>query len=572
MMLENTKQKSFDEIVAASTLEELIWMNGFLSGTVKWRKNNGHSNLVSSELPVVANSKAKITILFGTETGNAKALAGKLGALASREGVIAKTISLDQYRTSGLAKEHLLLIIISTQGDGEPPPAAKKFYDFLHKTEENLSHLQYGVIALGDSSYPQFCQTGKEVDKKLHQLSARRLQEIQLCDTDFQDSAQSWFQQVLELIKKPKENSAEKPGTKPTKAGTRKKNYTGTILRNINLNDAGSEKQTHHIEIEVEEVSYLPGDSLGMIPQNPYSMVEAILKQVPISPEIRISYRDESCHLGDLLQNKINISHLPIRIIKRYSLIVERTIPEVPMSLYDLLKLYPLRDSAQIEAVVQVLDPITPRLYSICSSPSAHINEIHITVRRDEFFLDTEKRFGLCSNYLTAFSEGTQINFYIHPNNRFRLPPPGTDMIMIGAGTGIAPYRSFVAERAEQGISGNNWLFFGDQRFASDFLYQTEWQGYQETGVLARVNTAFSRDQQEKIYIQHRLKESGKIVYEWLESGASIYVCGARDPMSKDVERTLIELISEHGNKSPEEAEAFLQALEVSDRYLKDVY
>ena len=508
-MLEITKQKSFDEIVAASTLEELIWMNGFLSGTVKWRKNNGHSNSISSEQPVISNAKVKITIAFGTETGNAKVLAGKLGALATREGVVAKIISLDQYRTSGLAKEQLLLIVISTQGDGEPPPAAKKFYDFLHKTEESLSHLQYGVIALGDSSYPQFCQTGREVDKKLHQLSARRLQEIQLCDTDFEDSAQNWFQQVLALIKQPNENSTEKPGTKSIRAATRKKNYTGTILRNINLNDAGSEKQTHHIEIEVEEVSYLPGDSLGMIPQNPYSMVEAILKLISISPEVQISYREERGQLGDLLQNRLNIGHLPVRIIKRYSLIVERTIPEVPMGLYDLLKLYPLRDSAQIEAVVQVLDPITPRLYSICSSPSAHRNEIHIIVRRDEFFLDTEKRLGLCSNYLATFSEGTQINFYIHPNNRFRLPPPGTDMIMIGAGTGIAPYRSFVAERADQGICGNNWLFFGDQRFTSDFLYQTEWQGYQETGVLTRINTAFSRDQQEKIYVQHRLKESG---------------------------------------------------------------
>lgn len=574
-MLEKTRQQSFDELISASSVEELIWMNGFLSGTLFTQKKG----IIQPNNPMQTNAQAvpvKLTILFGTETGNAKSLAGKLSAIAKHEGAIVKVVSLDQYRLSDLSKEHLLFIVVSTQGDGEPPAAAQKFYNFIHATDKELSQLRYGVIALGDSAYPLFCQTGKEVDNRLNDLKGSRIQPVQLCDTDYEEAAQSWFRNALHVLQL--ENTGTGILTKPANAsatGVHKKQYTGTILRNVNLNDTGSEKQTHHMEIAAGAVIYEPGDSLAVVPQNPISTVNAILDLVNArqNSQITFTHKGQKILLSELLQHSVNISHLPVRIVKCYAAIVGQQIPEVAISLINLLHIYPVQDLAQFSEVIQILDPITPRLYSIASSPAAHDGEVHITVKRDEFSVEDEKRYGLCSDYLTMLPEGATISFYIHSNKMFRLPALGTtDMIMIGAGTGVAPFRSFVAERAVQGAPGRNWLFFGEQRFRTDFLYQTEWQSHQDSGVLTRINTAFSRDQKDKVYVQHRLKENGKEIYNWLESGASVYICGARQPMSADVEQALLDLIAEHGSKTTDEARAYLDRLEETDRYLKDVY
>jgi sulfite reductase (NADPH) flavoprotein alpha-component len=575
-MLEKTRQQSFDELISTSSVEELIWMNGFLSGTLFTQKKGiiQPNNSVQTKAQAVP---VKLTILFGTETGNARNLAGKLSAIAKQEGAIAKVISLDQYRMSDLYKEHLLFIVISTQGDGEPPAAAQKFYNFIHTTDKELQQLRYGVIALGDSSYPLFCETGKEVDHKLNDLKGSRIQPVQLCDIDYEEAAQSWFRQALYILQR--ENTGTgiltKPANAATTAGVQKKQYTGTILRNVNLNDTGSEKQTHHIEIAAGPVAYEPGDSLAVVPPNSISTVNAILGLVnaEANSQMTFTYKGQEILLSELLQHSVNISHLPVRIVKRYAAIVGQQIPEVAISLINLLHIYPVQDLAQFSEVIQILDPITPRLYSIASSPAAHDGEVHVLVKRDEFSVEDEKRYGLCSDYLTGLPEGATISFYIHPNKMFRLPARETnDMIMIGAGTGVAPFRSFIAERAVQGASGCNWLFFGEQRFRTDFLYQTEWQSHQDSGVLTRINTAFSRDQKDKVYVQHKLKENGKEIYNWLENGASVYICGARQPMSADVEQALLDLIAEYGSKTTDEARAYLDRLEEADRYLKDVY
>jgi len=273
-----------------------------------------------------------------------------------------------------------------------------------------------------------------------------------------------------------------------------------------------------------------------------------------------------------LLKKKLEIVYLPERVVNAYASLVNQDIPATRISLLDLLKIYPLKNSDQFEQLVAILEPIAPRLYSISSSPEAHSGEVHITVARDKFNVNDELKYGLCSNYLSQFEVGQEVQFYIHKNSLFRLPADNKDVIMIGPGTGIAPFRSFIAHRDSTGATGKNWLFFGDQHFVTDFLYQTEIQDWVQTGSLSKIDLAFSRDQDEKIYVQHKLKKNGKEVYEWIENGASVYLCGTKDPMSVDVENALAEILQIHGNKKEEEALEFIYELKNEGRYLKDVY
>ncbi|HSC38734.1 MAG TPA: hypothetical protein VLD19_12715, partial [Chitinophagaceae bacterium] len=277
-------------------------------------------------------------------------------------------------------------------------------------------------------------------------------------------------------------------------------------------------------------------------------------------------------YIADLLKKKLSIFHMPERVVKQYSAIVQQEIPATRIDLLDLLKIYPVNDTVQFEDVLEILEPITPRLYSIASSPEAHSGEVHLTVARDKFRVNEELKYGLCSDYLSRLPENAEMEFYVHKNNQFRLPAADKDVIMVGPGTGIAPFRAFLAERDATGASGKNWLFFGDQHFATDFLYQTEMQNWVETGVLTKMNVAFSRDQAKKIYVQHKMQQHGADLYRWLESGAYLYLCGAKEPMSVDVENSLLDIIQTFGNKSTDAAQQFLDQLKEEGRYLKDVY
>ena len=341
---------------------------------------------------------------------------------------------------------------------------------------------------------------------------------------------------------------------------------------NVNLNGKASAKQTHHIEIEAEEVEYQPGDSIGIVPENPVEIVGSVIQLVNINPDKRIVYRQEEITVFDLLKKKLNIVYLPERVVRHYAAIVQQEIPSTHIDLLNLLKIYPVRDAAQFEEVMVILEPITPRLYSIASSLMAHGGEVHLTVARNCFAINGEVGFGLGSDYLINLKENTKFEFYIHKNSQFRLPAANVDVIMIGPGTGIAPFRSFIAERDATGASGRNWLFFGDQHFESDFLYQTEIQNYMSLGVLTRMNVAFSRDQQEKIYVQNKMEKEGAELFRWLESGAHLYVCGAKEPMSVDVENSLLNIIEQFGNRSTEQAAAYLNKLKEDGRYQRDVY
>jgi sulfite reductase (NADPH) flavoprotein alpha-component len=588
-MLAATKMKIIQDLVAGATREELIWLNGYLAGLVAQNGENipqlalGGSEIVSAPKPGVG----KITIAYGTETGNAKKLATDLAARAKKKGINAKLVGLDQYRLGDLAREEYLFTVISTQGDGEPPAAAKKFYDHIHRGEGGkLDKLKFSVLALGDTSYPLFCKAGEDVDQQLQKLGAERIVALRKCDTDFEADAAHWFDEVIERLSSSSHTGAngggghaggngQGPGASvavPLRKPGGKRTYAGTVLNNINLNDTGSDKRTHHLEIVAEDLDYQPGDALGLTPENSPASVEAIIALTGVEPSKVITYRNEEMTVANLLKKKLNIVYLPERVVRKYAALVQQEIPETRIGLLDLLKIYPVKNAAQFEEVIGLLEPIAPRLYSISSSPGAHAGEIHITVARDTFCVNGESKYGLCSDQLTQLSVDETFDFYIHRNAQFKLPAPNKDIIMIGPGTGIAPFRSFLAERDSTGAPGRNWLFFGDQHFTTDFLYQTEIQNWIQTGVLTKINVAFSRDQQDKVYVQHKMKSNGAEFFEWLEAGAHVYLCGAREPMSEDVEKALLDIIRRQGKKTEAQAAAYLEELREAGRYVKDVY
>jgi sulfite reductase (NADPH) flavoprotein alpha-component len=567
-MLEASKMKLVEQLVAGSQTEELIWLNGYIAGLLAGKK--GLEQDVPA--PTAKPSINKITIAFGTETGNSKKLASTFAAKAKKIGINAKVVDLNQYRLNDLQKEEYFLTVVSTHGDGEPPAAAKKFFDHIHANGLKLEKMNYGVLALGDTSYPLFCKAGEQVDLQLNKMGAQRLVPLQKCDVDYEADAEAWFDEVLKQLSS--SSASQAPAAVPAvqKKSTGKKIYTGTVLASVNLNDIGSNKETYHIEIEAEDVEYLPGDALGLVPENPQHKVEAIIEVLEIDATKKFTFRNEEHTAFDLLKKKLEIVYLPERVVNAYASLVGQEIPATRISLLDLLKIYPLKNSDQFEQLVGILEPIAPRLYSISSSPEAHSGEVHITVARDKFTINEELKFGLCSDYLCQFEVGQQVQFYIHKNLQFRLPEDDRDVIMIGPGTGIAPFRSFIAHRDSTGAQGKNWLFFGDQHFVTDFLYQTEFQNWVDTGSLSKIDLAFSRDQEYKVYVQDKMKQNGKELYQWLENGASVYVCGAKEPMSIDVEEALVKIVQEYGNKKPEEAVGFIHHLRNEGRYLKDVY
>jgi len=570
-MLAPGKKKIIEDLVAASSKEELIWINGYLAGLLS-------NNFQTSETAVVpAASKpavGKITIAYGTETGNSKKLASDFAGKAKKNGINAKVVSLDQYRLNDLAKEEYFVTIVSTHGEGDPPAAAKKFFDHIHNNGFQLDKLKYGVLALGDTSYPLFCKAGEDVDQQLYKLGGKRLVPLQKCDVDYESEADGWFTQVMHQLgsSAPAGNGQVVAAPAVVKKSTGKKIYNGTVLTNINLNDTGSKKETHHIEIAAEDIEYLPGDALGVIPENPLRVVEPIVELLNIGRDKTFTFRHEEVTAFDLLKKKLNIFYLPERVVTKYSNLIGQEIPPTKIGLLDLLRIYPLKSNDHFEHLIEILEPVAPRLYSISSSPEAYSGEVHITVARDKFHVNDEWKCGLCSDYLSQLPVDDNIEFYIHKNSQFRLPDDDKDIIMIGPGTGIAPFRSFLAHRDATGASGRNWLFFGEQHFVTDFLYQTELQNWLETGTLTKLNVAFSRDQKEKIYVQHKMLKHGQELYEWINNGASVYLCGAKEPMSVDVEDTLMQIVEKFGDKTIEEAVQFVEQLKDEGRYLKDVY
>ncbi|KXH83281.1 diflavin oxidoreductase [Chryseobacterium kwangjuense] len=569
-MLSETKLNALKEISGSFSRDEAVWASGFLAGLAG--SSVTVQETVSPAVHAESVSAKKITLAYGTETGNSKKLAVELAGIIKKKGVQVKLADLSQYKPKDLAKEDLFFIIISTQGEGEPPALAKKFYDHLHENDPDLSNLKFGVLALGDTSYPLFCKTGEDVDARFEILGGQRIIPLKKCDVDYEQESYHWAEHVLNVVGKTAENNQKNTIAPKVSAGRKK--YQGKISNIINLNDIESEKETYHIEIETEDpLVYSPGDALGVIAFNPKQEVDEIISLTGIDPQKKITTLKITDGAEELLCKHLNISHLLKSTVAQYAQITGHAIPEVRLSLLDLLRIYPVKNADEFEQVIGILTGQSPRLYSISSSLEAHgDSEIHITVAKSDFLIGDKKQNGLCSSFLAEFNEGDELEFYIQEAKHFRLPNQDKDIIMIGPGTGIAPFRSFLYERDATGAEGRNWLFFGDRNFVSDFLYQAELQDFLKTGTLAHLDLAFSRDTAEKVYVQHKLEQKAEEVYHWLEGGASLYICGAKEPMSRDVEKTILNILQSKGKHSPEEAQNYLEELELSGRYVKDVY
>lgn len=555
-MLSETKLSLLQQLVQSASKEEIIWTKGYLSGFLDRIELLGGTteNIEINTIPSVA---LKPLIVYGTETGNSKKVASNLLATFKKNKIQAKAIDIFQYDINKLEKENLVLFIMSTQGEGEFPQNAVTFYEKLKASNTDLSKVSFAVLGLGDSSYPLFSNAGILLDEVLAEKGAKRLLPLVKADVDFAETVATWENDLQKAFQNMGSNviNEVKPTSLPI---SHKKNYLGKISHKVVLNDIGSNKETYHIEIESDdEIQYQPGDALGIVPKNNDSEIKAIT-----------SYFEAENYT--ILTDK-NIRGLSKKSLEAFSKLLEIEIIEDKANLLDVIQKYQPK-KVKLEDIVALLLPIAPRLYSISSSSEAHDGQVHLTVNLNKFKVDEETKSGLASEFLADFPLDDELEFYIHKNNNFRLPTEETDIILIGPGTGIAPFRSFLAERDVTGAEGKNWLFFGEQHFVHDFYYQTEIQEWLTTGVLTKLDTAFSRDQERKIYVQDRIREKAKEFNSWLENGASIYICGQKNPMSQDVEQAIVEVISKERNISESEAKQILEDLENQGKYQKDVY
>jgi sulfite reductase (NADPH) flavoprotein alpha-component len=572
-MLAGHKQKILAELVAGSGKEELIWINGYIAALIDGKNNVNETPAAVQAVPTVAGGSKKITLVYGTETGNSKRVATELAVKAKKNNLLVKLASLDQYRLTDLTREENLFVVISTQGDGEPPVAAQKFYDHIYRNGFRLDQVKYSVLALGDTSYPMFCKTGEDVDAQLEKLGGKRIVPIGKCDLDYEPDAEAWFTEVLGVLQNLQTTAPI--GIKvqaQTEGKSNKKIYSGTVLSHVNLHDTGSEKETYHIELLAEEVDYLPGDSVGIVPHNAPALVNEIINITGVDGEKPVSFKEVSYSVSDLLRIKLSVVYLHERVVKKYAAIVQQEIPEIKMDLLTLLTLYPVKNPDQFEEVLQSLPAQSPRIYTIASSPSAHNGEIHLTVEKDLFRVNEETKAGLCSDYLSQLKLDDQFDFFVQKNKRFRLPAADKNVLMIGPGTGIAAFRSFISERDATGAKGKNWLFFGEDHFVSDFLYQTEIQDWHQTGVLNKVSLAFSKDHTEEFFVHDKMREQGGEIFDWIRSGAYVYVCGQKAPMSVNVEAELLLILEKYGEWTPANAKKYFEQMKEEGRYSKDVY
>ncbi|MDS1309537.1 assimilatory sulfite reductase (NADPH) flavoprotein subunit [Marinobacter xiaoshiensis] len=562
---------------------QLFWLAGFLAG-----KCSGDS----ANAPVSATPE--LTVLFGSQTGNAEELAQRLAARALERGVSAKAIDMADYKPRQLKNEQYLAVLASTHGEGDPPDNALDLHEFLHgKKAPKLGGLRYSVLSLGDSSYEHFCKTGQDFDSKLAALGATALAERVDCDVDYEDQAEDWINRVLETIaseagaSQPAANSPIAAAQRPISTFSRKNPYPATILTNQLLSGRGSDKEVRHIELSLEDsgLVYKPGDAVGVYPENNPALVNNLLSALGFDGEQRVLVEESDIPLREALAFYREITLLTPPLMKHWADRVESDALKALVAdraemmawtegrdLLDLVQAWPIA-GLEPQTLVDLLRKLPPRLYSISSSQTAVEDEVHITVAAVRYASHGRNREGVASVWLSErMSEGAKLRVYIDPNTKFALPDDSKPVIMIGPGTGVAPFRAFLQEREEREAEGENWLFFGDRRFRSDFLYQSEWLKWRRDGLLTRLDVAFSRDQAEKRYVQHCLKENSAEVWAWLQRGASLYVCGDADKMAPDVHQALLDIASEQGGLNPEQAEDYLRQLNRDKRYQRDVY
>ncbi|MBU3022000.1 assimilatory sulfite reductase (NADPH) flavoprotein subunit [Aestuariibacter sp. A3R04] len=592
-VLNETQWNAITQAIAGLNKDQLTWVSGYVAGMAAAQ---GAAVVQDAGIATESDSKASITVLFGSQTGNAKGVAQQFHAQAEAAGYASKLVSMADFKPRQLKNETHVAIFVSTHGEGDAPDDAVELHEFLaSKKAPKLAGLKFAVLGLGDSSYEFFCQTGKDFDERLSKLGATAIAPRLDCDVDYEDAAAQWSEKVIGALKDDLGAAGFAQGAaQPVLAVqtgesvyTKKAPFTATLMESQKITGRDSVKDIRHIEISLENsgISYRPGDALGVWFKNGDELVAEVLALTELDGSESVTVGGDALTLRDALTDKLELTLSYPTFVKAYqaatssealgALLAEPAQLRTYLAerqIIDIIRDHPAKVPAQV--LVDALRPMTPRLYSIASSQAEVDEEVHLTVAHVDYEAFGKRHQGGASSYLCErLQEGGSVEVYIEKNDNFRLPEnPDTPVIMVGPGTGIAPFRAFMQERDAQGAEGKNWLFFGNPNFTQDFLYQVEWQGYVKSGLLDKITLAFSRDQKEKIYVQHRLLENGKAVYEWLESGAHFYVCGDATHMAKDVEEALLSIIREHGGKSEDDAKAYLVAMRKAKRYQKDVY
>ncbi len=577
------------KLYASLSANQRLWMSGYLAGL------NGSGSLLEdlplngTSQPMVAEvEQIHLTILYGTHTGNSKILAEQTKELAQSYGIEVGLTSLQEYKVRKLKEETNLLVIVSTHGEGDPPVSAEEFYAYIFgKKAPQSSHLNFAVIGLGDSSYAKFCQTGKDIYQQLNVLGAKAVHEMIELDVDYKDSIAAVLPALVAKFGAKLNGNASVPTVLLQTAVSVDEWVEAEVLEKILLNGTGSAKETYHIELDIEGsgLQYLPGDALEVMAKNSPGLVKEVLAKLNIDQNNSVKLGDATLTIEEALISKFELTVVTNPVIKKYAekagnkqldeLIADD--PKLQEYLYgadflDVINDFPTPLDA--DALVSLLRKLPTRLYSISSSYAYNPDEVHVTVGAVRYQRNNREHHGVCSGYLAdTINEGDTILVRVKSNVSFKLPTDNdVRIVMVGPGTGIAPFRSFLQEREALDAGGKNWLFFGDQHFETDFLYQTELLAYRKNGVVDKLDVAFSRDQHEKVYVQDRMRESGEELYNWLNEGAHFYVCGDMKRMAKDVKDTLLQIIKKYGNLSDEQAQEYFKNLKSTGRFQEDVY
>ncbi|EKK3976029.1 NADPH-dependent assimilatory sulfite reductase flavoprotein subunit [Cronobacter sakazakii] len=572
------------------TPTQLAWLSGYFWGMVNQQPG-------AAVVQTPAAPASVITLISASQTGNARRVAEALrdDLLAAQLNV--NLVNAGDYKFKQIAQEKLLIVVASTQGEGDPPEEAVALHKFLlSKKAPKLDGTAFAVFGLGDTSYEHFCQAGKDFDTRLAELGAERLLDRVDADVEYQAAAQAWRQRVVDVLKArvPKEAPSQAAITASGAVNlvdstpyTKESPLTATLSVNQKITGRHSEKDVRHIEIDLGDAGlrYQPGDALGVWYQNDPALVQELLELLWLKGDEPVTVGEKTLPLSEALQWHFELTVNTAAIVENYATLTrsEALLPLVgdKAKLQDYAARTPIVDMvrfapAQLEAdqLLGLLRPLTPRLYSIASSQAEVENEVHITVGVVRFDIEGRARAGGASSYLAdRLEEDGEVRVFIEHNDNFRLPAtPETPVIMIGPGTGIAPFRAFMQQREADGATGKNWLFFGNPHFTEDFLYQVEWQRYVKEGLLTRIDLAWSRDQDHKIYVQDKIREQGAELWRWIQEGAHLYVCGDANRMAKDVEQALLEVIAAYGGMDAEAADEYLSELRVERRYQRDVY
>ncbi|MGG0288305.1 assimilatory sulfite reductase (NADPH) flavoprotein subunit [Peribacillus butanolivorans] len=584
-----------NNLLPSLTETQKVWLSGYLTASLS--VFNAETADVSVAQPSGKTISKEVTILYGSQTGNAQGLAENAARKFEGNGFQVTTSSMSDFKVNNLKKVQNLLIAVSTHGEGDPPDNTLSFHEFLHgRRAPSLGDLRFSVLALGDSSYEFFCETGKQFDKRLEELGGTRLFPRMDCDLDYDEPAAEWLEGVISSLSEEQGSTVSAvPATiTPVSEHTysRTNPFKAEVMENINLNGRGSNKETHHIELSLEGsgLTFEPGDSLGIYPQNDSILVDMLLKELDWDPEeiVKVNKQGDLRKLRESLISNFEITVLTKSLLEQAAQLSGNEDLKALLSAGNEEKLKEYREGRDLldfvrdfgswgesaQEFVSILRKIPARLYSIANSLSAYPDEVHLTVGAVRYDSHGRERKGVCSILCAErLQPGDTLPVYIQHNQNFKQPKnPDTPIIMVGPGTGIAPFRSFIQEREETEANGKTWLFFGDQHFVTDFLYQTECQKWLKTGVLTKMDVAFSRDANEKVYVQHRMLEHSRKLYEWLQEGAAVYICGDEKNMAHDVHNTLIEIIEKEGQMSHADAQDYLEEMQQNKRYQRDVY